>query len=134
MAENILEKADEQVAEAIRKLSGATSAMAEAIDEGAGAIKLAVKRSGDLAEELMDDTMQRVKRHPWRRYSRWASSSAGSSAGWCREGRRCAREMLAGFDNRRCLRRLPYLGRKAKCPGCERPRKRVCRPDRRCRP
>ena len=64
MAENILEKADAQVAESIRKLSRATSAMAEAIDEGVGAIKLAVKRSGDLAEELMDDTTQRVKRHP----------------------------------------------------------------------
>ena len=64
MAENILEKADEQVAESIRKLSRATSAMAEAIDEGVGAIKLAVKRSGDLAEEMMDDTTQRVKRHP----------------------------------------------------------------------
>jgi len=64
MAENILEKADTQVAESIRKLSRATSAMAEAIDEGVGAIKLAVKRSGDLAEELMDDTTQRVKRHP----------------------------------------------------------------------
>ena len=64
MAENILEKADTQVAESIRKLSRATSAMAEAIGEGVGAIKLAVKRSGDLAEELMDDTTQRVKRHP----------------------------------------------------------------------
>ena len=64
MAENILEKADTQVAESIRKLSRATSAMAEAIDEGVGAIKLAVKRSGDLAEELMDETTQRVKRHP----------------------------------------------------------------------
>ncbi len=64
MAENILEKADAQVAESIRKLTRATSAMAEAIDEGVGAIKLAVKRSGDLAEEMMDDTTQRVKRHP----------------------------------------------------------------------
>ena len=64
MAENILEKADAQVAESIRKLSRATAAMAEAIDEGAEATKLAVKRSGDLAEELMDDTTQRVKRHP----------------------------------------------------------------------
>jgi ElaB/YqjD/DUF883 family membrane-anchored ribosome-binding protein len=64
MTENILEKADAQVAETIRKLSRATSAMAEAIDEGVGAIKLAVKRSGDLAEEMMDDTTQRVKRHP----------------------------------------------------------------------
>ena len=64
MAENILEKADAQVAESIRKLSRATSAMADAIDEGVGVIKRAVKRSGDVAEELMDDTTQRVKRHP----------------------------------------------------------------------
>ena len=64
MAENILEKADAQVAESIRKLSRATSSMAEAIDEGVGVVKLAVKRSGDLAEEIMDDTTQRVKRHP----------------------------------------------------------------------
>jgi ElaB/YqjD/DUF883 family membrane-anchored ribosome-binding protein len=64
MAESILGKADAQVAESIRKLTRATSAMAEAIDEGVGAIKLAVKRSGDLAEEMMDDTTQRVKRHP----------------------------------------------------------------------
>ena len=64
MAENSVEKADAQVAESIRKLTRATSAMAEAIDEGVGAIKLAVKRSGDLAEEMMDDTTQRVKRHP----------------------------------------------------------------------
>jgi ElaB/YqjD/DUF883 family membrane-anchored ribosome-binding protein len=64
MAENIVEKADAQVAESIRKLTRATSAMAEAIDEGLGAIKFAVKRSGDLAEEMMDETTQRVKRHP----------------------------------------------------------------------
>jgi F0F1-type ATP synthase assembly protein I len=62
--ENILEKADAQVAESTRKLSRATSAMADAIDEGVGVIQRAVKRSGDLAEELMDDTTQRVKRHP----------------------------------------------------------------------
>jgi ElaB/YqjD/DUF883 family membrane-anchored ribosome-binding protein len=38
--------------------------MADAIDESVGVIKHAVKRSGDAAEELMDDTTQRVKRHP----------------------------------------------------------------------
>ena len=64
MAENILEKANEQVAESMRKLTRATSAMADAIDEGVGVIKHAVKRSGDAAEELLDDTTQRVKRHP----------------------------------------------------------------------
>ncbi len=64
MAESILEKADAQIAESIHRLSRASTAIADAIDEGAGVIKRAVKRSGDVAEELMDDTAQRVKRHP----------------------------------------------------------------------
>ncbi len=64
MAENILEKADAQVAESIHKLSRATSAMAEAIEEGVAVMKRAVKRSSDAAEELVDDTTQRMKRHP----------------------------------------------------------------------
>ncbi len=62
--EDILKKADEQVAESIRNLSRATTAMADAIDEGVGVIQRAVKRSGDAAEEFMDDTTQRIKRHP----------------------------------------------------------------------
>ena len=62
--ENILEKVDAQVAESIRKLSRATSAMADALDEGVGVVRRAVKRSGDAAEEFMDDTTRRVKRHP----------------------------------------------------------------------
>jgi len=57
-------KADEQVAEAIRKVTRATSAMADAIDEGTNVVKHAIKRGGDVAEELLDDTTQRVKRHP----------------------------------------------------------------------
>jgi ElaB/YqjD/DUF883 family membrane-anchored ribosome-binding protein len=64
MANNILEKADEQVAESIRKLTRATSSMADAIDEGTRVIKHAVKQGGDVAEELLDDATQRVKRHP----------------------------------------------------------------------
>jgi methyl-accepting chemotaxis protein len=62
--EHILERADEQVAESIHRLSRASSAMADAIDEGVDVIKRVVKRSGDVAEELMDDTTQRLKRHP----------------------------------------------------------------------
>jgi F0F1-type ATP synthase assembly protein I len=64
MAKDMWEKADEQVADSIHKLTRATSAMAEAIDESVRVLKHAVKRSGDVAEELMDDTTQRVKRHP----------------------------------------------------------------------
>jgi ElaB/YqjD/DUF883 family membrane-anchored ribosome-binding protein len=64
MAKGILENADEQVAESIRKLTRATSAMADAIEEGTKVIKHAIKRSGDAAEELLDDTTERIKRHP----------------------------------------------------------------------
>jgi hypothetical protein len=64
MAKDMLGKADEQVAESIRKLTRATSAMADAIDEGTNVIKHAIKRGGDAAEELLDDATQRVKRHP----------------------------------------------------------------------
>jgi ElaB/YqjD/DUF883 family membrane-anchored ribosome-binding protein len=64
MAENILDKAETQVAASMHRLSRASSAMADAIDNSVGVIKHAVKRSGDVAEELMDDAAQRVKRHP----------------------------------------------------------------------
>jgi hypothetical protein len=65
MATNIMSgKADDQVAASIHKLSRAASSMAEAIDEGTDVIKHAIKRSGDVAEELLDDATQRVKRHP----------------------------------------------------------------------
>jgi ElaB/YqjD/DUF883 family membrane-anchored ribosome-binding protein len=64
VAENIFEKADAHIAESIHKLSHATSAMAEAIDESVDVLKRAIKRSSDAAEEFMDDTTQRIKRHP----------------------------------------------------------------------
>ena len=64
MAKGILENADEQVAESIRRLTRATSAMADAIDESTKVIKHTIKRSGDAAEELLDDTTERIKRHP----------------------------------------------------------------------
>jgi len=64
MAKGILEDADEQVVESIRKVTRATSAMAEAIDEGTNVIKHAIKQTSDVAEELLEDTTQRIKRHP----------------------------------------------------------------------
>lgn len=64
MAPEMFEKVDEQVADSIHKLTHATSAMVDAMDESVRILKRAVKRSGDVAEEIMDDTTQRVKRHP----------------------------------------------------------------------
>lgn len=84
MAGAVLERADEQVAESIRRLSHASTAMAEAIDDGVNVIRLAVKRSGDLAEEIMDDTSQRVKRHPVETLvgTLAAGFAAGAFIGW----------------------------------------------------
>ncbi len=64
MAKDTLERIDDQVAESIRRLTRATSAMADAIDESTKIIKHTIKRSGDAAEELLDDTTERIKRHP----------------------------------------------------------------------
>ena len=64
MAQGILEKADSQVAASVHKLSRASTAIADAIDDGTDVIRRVVKRSGDVAEELVDDTEQRIKRHP----------------------------------------------------------------------
>jgi ElaB/YqjD/DUF883 family membrane-anchored ribosome-binding protein len=38
--------------------------VAEAVENGINMIKRVGKRTSDAAEELMDDTSQRIKRHP----------------------------------------------------------------------
>ncbi len=64
MPETVMERADARVAESIHKMSHATTAFADAVDEGIDVAKHIGKRSSDAAEELMDDTTQRIKRHP----------------------------------------------------------------------
>ncbi len=58
------EKAAEHVREAIHKVPCATSMVAEAIEGGIDTAKRVGKRGSDAVEELMDDTVNRVKRHP----------------------------------------------------------------------
>ena len=64
MDSEMFDKDNEQVADTIHKLTRAASAMADAMDGSVRILKRAVRRSGDVAEELMDDTTERVKRHP----------------------------------------------------------------------
>jgi ElaB/YqjD/DUF883 family membrane-anchored ribosome-binding protein len=59
-----MEKADARIAESIHKMSRATAAVADALDDGIDVAKRVGKRSSDAAEELMDDATQRIKRHP----------------------------------------------------------------------
>jgi hypothetical protein len=58
------EKATAQVAETIHRIPRVTSALADVVEGGFDAAKRVGKRSSDAAEELMDDTAVRVKRHP----------------------------------------------------------------------
>lgn len=64
MASNVLGKVDERTAESVHKISRTTTAVADAFESGIDTAKRLGKRGGDAAEELMDDTVVRIKRHP----------------------------------------------------------------------
>ena len=64
MAQSVLERTGEQMADTARKASRAASAVADAFEEGVAAAKRAAKQGGDAAEELFDDTTKRLQRHP----------------------------------------------------------------------
>lgn len=64
MAQSVSERTGEQIAETARQASRATSAVADAIEDGLGAARRVAKQGGDAAEELFDDTTKRLQRHP----------------------------------------------------------------------
>ncbi len=64
MAQSVSERTGEQIAETARKASRATSAVADAIEDGVGAARRVARQGGDAAEELFDDTLKRLQRHP----------------------------------------------------------------------
>ncbi len=61
MAESVLERAEEHIGRGVHKLS---SVVVGKFEDGVDAAKRMGKRSSDAMEELMDDTSQRIKRHP----------------------------------------------------------------------
>ena len=63
MAQSVLERAGEHIAESARKASRTTSAVADAIEDGVGAARRVAKQGGDAAEEFIDDTTKRLQRH-----------------------------------------------------------------------
>ena len=64
MTQSVLERTGDQIAETARKASRASSAVADAFDDGVAAARRVAKQSGDAAEEFMDDTTKRLQRHP----------------------------------------------------------------------
>ena len=63
MAQTRVERTVEHIAESVQQASRATSAVADAIQDGVGVVRRAAKQGGDAAEEFLDDTTQRMQRH-----------------------------------------------------------------------
>ena len=64
MSQSVMEQLGEQIDETKHKASRAASAVADALEDGVGAVRCAAKHGGRVATELLDDTKRRVQRHP----------------------------------------------------------------------
>jgi len=64
MAQSVLEQTGEQIAETARKASRAASAVGDALEDGVGVARRFARQGGDAAEQLLDDTKERLQRHP----------------------------------------------------------------------
>ena len=64
MSQTVVERTAEHITESAHQASRATSAIADAFEDGVGVVRRAVKQSGDAAEEFLNDTTQRIQRHP----------------------------------------------------------------------
>jgi ElaB/YqjD/DUF883 family membrane-anchored ribosome-binding protein len=63
MSQTVAERAAEHIGESARQASRATSAIADAIQDGVGVVRRAAKQGGDAAEEFLDDTTELIERH-----------------------------------------------------------------------
>jgi hypothetical protein len=63
VAQTRVERTAEHISETVQQASRATSAVADAIEDGVGVVRRAAKQGGDAAEEFLDDTTQRIERH-----------------------------------------------------------------------
>jgi ElaB/YqjD/DUF883 family membrane-anchored ribosome-binding protein len=64
MSQTVLERTAGHIAESAHQASRATSAVADAIEDGLGVARRAAKQGGDAAEEFLNDTTKRFQRHP----------------------------------------------------------------------
>lgn len=64
MSRTVAERTAEHIQESAHQASRATSAVADAIEDGVGVVRRAAKQGGDAAEEFLNDTTQRIQRHP----------------------------------------------------------------------
>ncbi|MGA7294194.1 MAG: hypothetical protein WBW53_20450 [Terriglobales bacterium] len=62
MSQTVVERTAESIGESARRASRATNAIAEAIEDGVGVVRRAAKQGGDAAEEVLNDTTERLQR------------------------------------------------------------------------
>jgi len=60
----MLDTVTDQLSNTARRASQLSNAMAEALEDGVAMTKRTGKHVADAAEEFMEDTQQRIKRHP----------------------------------------------------------------------
>jgi hypothetical protein len=64
MTQSVYEQTSAQIGDTIHRASRAASSAAEAIEDGVGAARRAVKQGGYAAAELYGDARRRVQRNP----------------------------------------------------------------------
>src|SRR5579864_4174285 len=64
MSQTAVERAAEHIAESAHQASRSSSVVADAMEDGVGVVRRAAKRGCDASEEFLDDTTQRIQRHP----------------------------------------------------------------------
>ena len=63
MSQTVVERTADNIAESVQQASRATCAIADAVDNGVGAVRHAAKQSCDAGEEILNDTTHRLQRH-----------------------------------------------------------------------
>jgi len=64
MPNTVLERTGEHITDAAHKAARTADAIAEAAEDTIGVLRRTGKQFSDAAEELLDDTTLRIKRHP----------------------------------------------------------------------
>ncbi len=63
MSQTVVERTADNIAESAYQASRATYAIADAVEDGVGAVRQAAKQSCDAGEEILNDTTHRLQRH-----------------------------------------------------------------------
>jgi hypothetical protein len=84
MSQTVVERTAERIAASADQASRATNAVADAIGNGVGVARRAAKQGGDAAEEFLNETTQRIQRHPVLTVATTCAAAfiAGTLVGW----------------------------------------------------